>query len=231
MKMPDPVTVVTPITTVTQTAVAPTFSQMAHDFSANTVSCLHNPYCNYSNMPTDQMVAHKGIFFVVFGLCVLMSVILTRYFNLIKLNKNKELKEVVNDENKDSSEPAELLKEATVVISAQKEENPEPVTVVKTEAIRVKKIKTAFVPKPQAHAELESGVNMSIGKKKVEDFAALSGGSDVVATQLDLARVYVEMGLEDEARKIAQTIIKTGNEEQKLSAQKLLEKFSKAAVA
>lgn len=57
-----------------------------------------------------------------------------------------------------------------------------------------------------------------------EDFDFLAG-TDEVATKLDLARAYVEMGDAEGAREILEEVILEGNDEQKTDAQQLLKKL------
>lgn len=57
------------------------------------------------------------------------------------------------------------------------------------------------------------------------DVSDFSGG-DQVATKLDLARVYVDMGDADEARSILSEVLKQGDDHQKQEAQTLLDSLS-----
>ena len=57
-----------------------------------------------------------------------------------------------------------------------------------------------------------------------DDFDFLSG-TDEVATKLDLARAYVDMGDSEGAREILEEVILEGSDEQKTEAQSLLKKL------
>lgn len=54
-----------------------------------------------------------------------------------------------------------------------------------------------------------------------KDIKAVSG-EDVMATQLDLARAYLEMGKKKLSKQILEHVIQNGNESQQQEAQKLL---------
>lgn len=55
-----------------------------------------------------------------------------------------------------------------------------------------------------------------------QDIKAIAG-DDVMATQLDLARAYVEMGKKQLAKKILQHVVTNGDISQKEQAQRLIE--------
>lgn len=57
-----------------------------------------------------------------------------------------------------------------------------------------------------------------------KDIKAIAG-EDVLATQLDLARAYMEIGKQTLATKILKHVLENGNSEQKTSAKNLLIKL------
>jgi FimV-like protein len=57
------------------------------------------------------------------------------------------------------------------------------------------------------------------------DFEAIAG-EDVITTQLDLARAYLEMDNKQSAHSILKNVIKRGNGEQKIEARQLIAEIS-----
>lgn len=57
--------------------------------------------------------------------------------------------------------------------------------------------------------------------KNFNDFSAIAG-DDVIATQLDLARAYIETNNKQNAKKILKVVIHQGNQSQKEEARTLL---------
>ena len=77
-------------------------------------------------------------------------------------------------------------------------------------------------PKVDGASSIDEIDEASLGDE--DDFDFLSG-TDEVATKLDLARAYVDMGDSEGAREILEEVILEGNEEQKSDAQSLLKKL------
>jgi pilus assembly protein FimV len=83
---------------------------------------------------------------------------------------------------------------------------------------------------PVEAAEEESG---ALDLSDLEDFGELGdlgeegmlGDSDEIATKLDLAQAYIEMGDNDGARSMLEEVAEAGNDEQKQQAQELLSKI------
>lgn len=63
--------------------------------------------------------------------------------------------------------------------------------------------------------------SFTISSKDIETIA----GDDVLTTQLDLARAYIETGRKNLARNILNNVMQHGTSEQKLEARRLLESF------
>lgn len=73
-----------------------------------------------------------------------------------------------------------------------------------------------------AGEDLESSVTDSVSVDDEFDFLA---DADEVATKLDLARAYIDMGDTEGARDILDEVVQEGNEEQKLEAGSLIERI------
>ena len=73
--------------------------------------------------------------------------------------------------------------------------------------------------------EVEPVAEQSPASDEATDVSDFSGG-DQVATKLDLARVYVDMGDADEARSILSEVLKQGDDHQKQEAQTLLDSLA-----
>ena len=74
----------------------------------------------------------------------------------------------------------------------------------------------AFLP-----SEDEFSDQATAAEEDEEDFEFLND-SDEVATKLDLARAYIDMGDGDGAREILEEVLREGTEEQRKEAQDLL---------
>ena len=92
--------------------------------------------------------------------------------------------------------------------SVEDEESPAPMDVP--------------VTRPGDSSSIDDIDAASLGDE--DDFDFLSG-TDEVATKLDLARAYVDMGDSEGAREILEEVILEGSDEQKTEAQSLLKKL------
>ena len=82
---------------------------------------------------------------------------------------------------------------------------------------------TAPTPAPKAEAEIDLGsINLDLGKPSAAEPAA----GDEVATKLELAKAYDEMGDREGARELLNEVVKEGNAEQQAKAQGMLAKLS-----
>ncbi len=79
---------------------------------------------------------------------------------------------------------------------------------------------------PSMPIEEDLNFDLSMGDETEDAGEGLLASADEVATKLDLARAYVEMGDPDGARSILQEVLDEGNVEQKSEAQTLLSQIT-----
>ncbi len=68
----------------------------------------------------------------------------------------------------------------------------------------------------------KSSIDLNNTVPSSKDMSAIAG-EDVMTTQLDLAKAYIEMGKQDQAKRILKNTLNTGNALQKTAAKQLLE--------
>lgn len=82
------------------------------------------------------------------------------------------------------------------------------------------------IPSPEINLDEtnETQASKKISKVSItsQDFNAISGDEDVIATQLDLARAYIESGRQSLAKKILLHVVQNGKAEQQREAELLL---------
>lgn len=191
-----------------QEFIPPSFFQIVQDFSANSLTCLHSSYCHYVATSSMEKVGSYGAVLIVLGLIMLGIAVLMGgvYFLTSSLRFDKP-----DYESHEEAIKADEKVDMSATVASTEE--PKPATSV-------------FVSKPlPIPSSTIPSANVS-SKKKLDDVSALSGGQDVMDTQLDLARIYIEMGLGDEATKIIQAVMEGGNSEQQKVAKKLLSKIN-----
>ncbi len=80
-------------------------------------------------------------------------------------------------------------------------------------------------PETKKSFDMQNALSVSLAAEEKNiskpDFSAISG-DDIFATQLDLARAYIELGRKQSARKILEEIMEQGSAEQQGEAQELL---------
>jgi pilus assembly protein FimV len=81
-----------------------------------------------------------------------------------------------------------------------------------------KKRRRPLVQSPSVHAKNNKRNGVHITSQDIKAIA----GDDVFATQLDLARAYIETGKEQLAKRILEYVIEKGNTQQRQEARNLL---------
>jgi pilus assembly protein FimV len=75
-----------------------------------------------------------------------------------------------------------------------------------------------------AFGEAEAAADEEISDDE-EEFDFFDASGDEVATKLDLARAYMDMGDEEGARVILEDVVESGNEKQIAEAQSMMERM------